>query len=92
MRIDHGANSIEPHVRTQQAEAAAKSSRASAESTRGGSLTSVNVGSVESLLQLIVSSSEIRESVVNDIKAKIQSGEYLAKQSALETASSILDL
>lgn len=92
MRIDHGANSIEPHVRSQQTQAASTSKQASAGSTRGGSLTSVNVGSVEGLLMQIVSSSEIRDSVINDIKTKIQSGEYLAKQSALETASSILNL
>ena len=92
MRIDHGGNSIEPHIRTQQTQPARKSSSASAENAERSSLTSVDVGSVEGLLQLIVSSNEIRESVINDIKSQIQNGEYLAKQSALKTASSILNL
>ena len=90
MRIDNGPNSIEPPP--QQKQAASKPSGAAANGTRDGSLTSVNLDSIDGLLQRIVSSGEIRESVVNDIKMKIQSGEYLAKQSALQTASSILNL
>lgn len=92
MRIDNGSNPIEPNSPPRQTQAASKVSGESVAGNRDGALTSVNVGSIDGLLQLIVNKSEIRESVVNEIKTKIQTGEYLAKQSALETASSILNL
>ena len=92
MRIDNGSNPIQPNLPPRQTQSAARADGTTAGNTPHDSLTSVNVNSIEGLLQLIVSSNEIRESVINDIKLKIQTGEYLAKESALQTASSILNL
>jgi anti-sigma28 factor (negative regulator of flagellin synthesis) len=93
MRIENSANSIKPRL-TQAQSTAAATPRAN--HAPGGdparSLSAVDVKSIDNLLNLIASSSEIRESVVNDVKMKIQTGEYLAKQSAVETAGAILNL
>ena len=90
MRIDNGAKSVEQQSQTQQTQSA--KSIGESHGPRDGSLTSIDVGSIDGLLQLIVSSTEIRQSMINELKTKIQTGEYLAKQSALQTASSILNL
>ena len=90
MRIDNSTNPVNPKV-----PADAKATQASGHATgdvRGRSLTTVDPKSVDSLLALVSNSSEIRESVVNDIKAKVKNGEFLARQSAVETANAILDL
>ena len=91
MRIDHGANSIKPHVTNRPAKAASGNANHVVGDTNG-SLSSIDVKSIDSLQKLVTNSGEIRESVVNDVKTKIQTGEYLAKQSAVETASAILNL
>ncbi len=92
MRIDNGGNPIQPNVPPQQTQSAPKADGTTVGSTPHDSLTSVNANSIEGLLQSIVSGNEIRESVINEIRLKIQTGEYLAKESALQTASSILNL
>ena len=92
MRIDNGGKPIRPHVPAEQTKPTRKAGGGVTGGGTADSLTSVNIGSLDNLLKSVAGSGEIRESVVNDIKLKIQTGEYLAKQSALETASSILNL
>ena len=92
MRIDNGANGIESHVPAQATKSSARVNGQAAGGMRSGSLTSVNLNSIDTLLETVASSDAIRKSVVSDIKIKLQTGEYLAKQSALETAGAILNL
>ena len=92
MRIDNGANPINSHLPPTQSKASAGPSGSTNSGHTDRLLTSVDPKSLDGLLQLVASSSEIRELVVNDIKLKIQTGEYLAQQRAAETASSILNL
>jgi anti-sigma28 factor (negative regulator of flagellin synthesis) len=90
MRIEPGKNSVP----TPAAKPVARPSTGSSPSgaVRGNAAAAVDTQSINVVLQLVTNTSEIRESVVNDIKAQIQNGEYLAKQDAYETASSILNL
>lgn len=90
MRIEPGTNSVRPPHSNEIAKPAANPNGSVA--IGGSPLTSVDTQSINGVLKLMTGASEIRESVVNDIKLKIQSGEYLAKQDAFETASSILNL
>jgi anti-sigma28 factor (negative regulator of flagellin synthesis) len=93
MRIENSAHSIKPRL-TQAQSTASATPRANHASSGdpNRSLSTVDVKSLDNLLNVIASSNEVRESVVNDVKMKIQTGEYLAKQSAIETASAILNL
>lgn len=88
MRIDNGINSATPLAGKNLSKAAPKSGGAKS----AGQVGAASSNSVDNLLKLVSDSTEIRESLVNDIKLKIQTGEYLAQQSAVETASSILNL
>ena len=90
MRIDNSTNPVNPKRPTDAK--APKASSETAGGVRGQSLTTVDPKSIDSLLALVSNSSEIRESVVNDIKTKVKNGEFLARQSAVETATAILDL
>ncbi|MEO1530039.1 MAG: hypothetical protein AAFX06_31890 [Planctomycetota bacterium] len=89
MRIDPN-NSIQRPVSQRQESVAPRSKPVSGEPAT--SVSAVDVGSLDALLTLLADSGKIREAVVVDVQAKIQSGEYLAKASAYETASAILDL
>ncbi len=95
MRIDNSANSIKSRLAQAQTQSTAAASVRANHASGGDpsrSLSTVDVKSIDSLLKLVAGSSEIRESLVNEVKTKIQTGEYLAKQSAVETASAILNL
>ncbi|MCD0459910.1 flagellar biosynthesis anti-sigma factor FlgM [Roseiconus lacunae] len=56
------------------------------------SATSIQLDSIRELSQVLEQAADVRESVVEDVKLKIQTGEYLTKEAALNTARSILDL
>lgn len=90
MKIENGNNPIQPQGQYANANRAqgAKDGATRLE----GSATSVDVTSVEGLLNLVSDATEVRKSLVAEVKLKIQAGEYLAQQSAVETARSILDL
>jgi anti-sigma28 factor (negative regulator of flagellin synthesis) len=62
--------------------------------TRGVSqaASSIETGSIEGLTSLLSGGGEVRETLVAEIKLKIQAGEYLTQQSAVETADAILNL
>lgn len=90
MRIESANNSI----RQPAAKPAAKPSTGSNPSGAASrnATPAVDTQSINVVLDLITDAGQIREAVVNDIKTQIQNGEYLAKQDAYETASSILNL
>ena len=90
MRIEPAANSVKRPALKDVANT--RSARPSAAASGEGSGATVDTQSINVVLKLITDASKIRESVVNDIKAQVQTGEYLAKQDAYETASSILNL
>lgn len=89
MRIDPN-NSIQRSVNQRNPSVAPRSKPVSGEAAT--SVSAVDVKSLDALLKTLAASGEIRDSVVEDIKARIQTGEYLAKAAAYETASAILDL
>ncbi|QDT11879.1 flagellar biosynthesis anti-sigma factor FlgM [Planctomycetes bacterium K23_9] len=90
MRIEPGAAQVRSPSSNQVASTKPAASRSTAGSTN--SITSVDTQSIDAVLQLVSDGNAIRENVVNNIKAQIQNGEYLAKQDAYETASSILNI
>ena len=91
MRIDNGPQSAQPHIRD-QANASSRNGVSADAGIRDRLLTSFDPKSAANLVQQVGSTTEIRESVVNDIKTKVQNGEYLQRQSAVDTASAILNL
>ncbi len=90
MRIDNNHNPVSSTAKPNQVDSvpAAQAHLGSS----GHAATSIEVGRIEGLLQLIVSANEIRESLVQDARAKIQSGEYLTKAAAYQAAGDILNL
>ncbi|MCC9602044.1 flagellar biosynthesis anti-sigma factor FlgM [Stieleria sp. JC731] len=56
------------------------------------STDSIQLDSIRELSQVLEQAADVRESVVEDVKLKIQSGEYLTREAAVSTARSILDL
>ncbi|TWU02156.1 hypothetical protein [Stieleria varia] len=90
MRIENSGSPIAPQQNAGKASQAASTNQSAA--SVGSSLTSIDVKSIESILALVADTSSIRDTVVADVKARIQTGEYLTKQSAVETANAILNL
>lgn len=91
MRIEKGPNAIEPRPPAQQNPAAIPRSGNSAPGNIQHTATTVDLKSMDSLLQVVADSSQIRESVVEDVKRRFQSGELLERQSAAGTARAILN-
>ncbi|MCR9294324.1 MAG: hypothetical protein NXI32_16520 [bacterium] len=89
MRIDKGPNAIEQLASMQQRAAAHESVGKRALSKTESSQTTVDLKSVESLLGVVADSTQIRESVVADVKRRFQTGELLTRQAAEETARAI---
>ena len=50
------------------------------------------VGTLDGLLSLVSDTSEVRDNLVQEIKLKLQTGEYLTHKAAVETADAILNL
>ena len=92
MRIDHGPNPIDPHSSPSQSQLAAQRATRSTQSSAGQTSTAIDLQSIDNLLKVLADSSEIRESVVNEVKLKIETGEFLVRQAAVDTASAILEM
>lgn len=91
MRIENGGQPVRPRTQTGDASQAQASSAGQSKGIDGTS-TTIDVKSIENLLALVSDSTKIRESVVAEVKTKIQNDEYLARADAVETARSILNL
>jgi len=90
MRINPAGNSVPPQYKRLDSKPHAQHGGAAA--SPQSSVTSIQLDSIRDLSQVLEQSAEVRESVVEAVKLKLQSGEYLTKQAAVETARSILDL
>ena len=90
MRIDGGSEQIKPpQIQAERSRPESGGGHATANAT---ALPAWDVKSIQSLMQLFARTSEVREEVVDHVKAKIQTGKYLEKQAAYDAASAILDL
>ena len=92
MRINPAGNSNPPQYKRLDSQPTASSGESSASPSAPHSSTSIQLDSIRDLSQILEQSAEVRESVVEAIKLKLQAGEYLTKEAAVETARSILDL
>ena len=92
MRINPAGNSVPPQYMRLDSKINAQQGEASASPQASASSTSIQLDSIRDLSQVLEQSAEVRESVVEAVKLKLQTGEYLSKQAAVETARSILDL
>ncbi len=90
MRINPAGNSVPPQYKRVDPQANPQQGGAAASSP--ASSTSIQFDSIRDLSQVLEQSAEVRESVVEAVKLKLQSGEYLTQEAAVETARSILDL
>ena len=92
MRINPIGNSLPPQYKRLDNQAPAQPGETPSSAQASASTTSIQLDSIRDLSQVLEQSAEVRESVVEAVKLKIQAGEYLTKQAAVETARSILDL
>lgn len=92
MKIHDGNNLLRPHVQSQQSRTNVGNVSSQQVSGPEGTSTSIETGSIEALSSLLENGSQVRESLVQEIKLKIQVGEYLTQKSAVETADAILNL
>ena len=92
MKIQDSNNLLRPHIQSQQTQA--KVGKVSSQRASGPheASTSIDTNSIEALNTLLGNGAEVRESLVQEIKLKIQVGEYLTQKSAVETADAILNL
>ena len=92
MKIPDGNNSLRPHFASQNSQTnVGKIANQKASGTVGAS-TSIDTKSIGELTALLEGGAEVRESLVQEIKLKIQIGEYLTQKSAVDTADAILNL
>ncbi len=91
MRINPNGNSLPPQSRRLDSKSTPPGGNASPAST-AVSATAIQLDSIRELSQVLEQSVEVRESVVEAVKLKIQAGEYLTKAAAAEAARSILEL
>ncbi|QEG23355.1 hypothetical protein [Mariniblastus fucicola] len=92
MEINNGNNLLRPHIQSQQTQAKVGHVSSQAASGPEGASTSIDTSSVEMLNALLGGGSEVRESLVQEIKLKIEVGEYLTQKSAVDAADAILNL
>ncbi len=92
MNIHLGNNLLRPHVQSQNSQT--KLGKVSSQQVGGsdGTSASIETNSIESLTSLLEGGAEVRESLVQEIKLKVQAGEYLTQKAAVETADAILNL
>jgi len=93
MKINNGNNIPRPHVQSQKSQPnVGKVSNQRASGLEGTS-ASVETSSIENLTALLEDGvSNVRDSLVQEIKLKIQTGEYLTQKAAVDTADAILNL
>ena len=92
MRINPIGNSQAAQYKRLDSQSTAQSGEAPAPTQATMSSTSIQLDSIRDLSQVLEQSADVRESVVEAVKLKIQNGDYLTKQAAVDTARSILDL
>lgn len=92
MKIHDGNNVLRPNLQSQQSRTNVGKVSSQQASGPEGASTSIETNSIEALTSLLEGGAEVRESLVQEIKLKIQVGEYLTQKSAVETADAILNL
>lgn len=93
MRIDDGGLSLQPRITSQNKPASNAPTNAIDAGKLGNSgLTSIDTNEIASLNELLANTANVREDLVNNIKNKIQLGDYLSDASVLKTATAILNL
>ena len=91
MKIHDGGHSIRSHIQAQQLQAATEKKSGQTASTVGSNLTSVETNSTQNLKSLL-GGSDVRETLVQEIKLKLQAGEYATQKAIYDTADAILNL
>ncbi|MCA9137415.1 MAG: hypothetical protein KDB00_11670 [Planctomycetales bacterium] len=92
MRINPIGNSQSAQYKRLESQVAAQQAETSSSTQTPTSSTSIQLDSIRDLSQVLEQAADVRESVVEAVKLKLQTGEYLTKQAAADTARSILDL
>ena len=92
MKIHEGNNFLRPHLESQQSPTKAGNVSSQRASGTEGASTSIETNSIADLTALLEGGSDVRESLVQEIKLKIQVGEYLTQKAAVDTADAILNL
>ncbi|MEM7454251.1 MAG: hypothetical protein AAF456_07835 [Planctomycetota bacterium] len=81
-----------PHYLKNQNTAAAKRPGRTTANPSADSQPSVETQATGHLKNLAAASSDVRENLVQEIRLKLQTGEYLKQQAAYDAAESILNL
>lgn len=92
MRINPIGNSQPAQYKRLDSQNTAQQGEAPSSTQTPASSTSIQLDSIRDLSQVLEQAADVRESVVEAVKLKMQNGEYLSKQAAVDTARSILDL
>ena len=96
MKITDGNNrestSLQPHIASQKLQPSGGDVSGPKASGLSSAAPSIDTSSIESLTSLLAGGAEVRESLVQEIKLKIETGEYLTQKAAVETADAILNL
>ena len=90
--IHESGNVLRSRIQAQQFDRTANANAGGKPSGVSQAASSIETGSIEGLTSLLSGGGEVRETLVAEIKLKIQAGEYLTQQSAVETADAILNL
>lgn len=92
MRINPVGNSQAANYKRLESQNVAQQGEASSSTQATTSSTSIQLDSIRDLSQVLEQAADVRESVVEAVKLKVQTGEYLSKEAAVDTARKILDL
>ena len=92
MRINPVGNTQPAQYKRLDSQTAAQKGETPSSTQTQASSTSIQLDSIRDLSQVLEQAADVRESVVEEVKLKLQAGEYLSKQAAVDTARSILDL
>jgi anti-sigma28 factor (negative regulator of flagellin synthesis) len=92
MKIHDSGNVLRSHLQSQRTQASTGNVSDQKASGLSSASPAIETNSIEALTSLLVGGAEVRESLVQEIKLKIQTGEYLSQKAAVETADAILNL
>ena len=92
MSIDPIGNSLPAQYKRVESQGKTQHRESSTQASAATTSTSIQVDSIRDLSQVLEQAADVRESVVEAVKLKLQAGEYLTEAAAAETARSILDL
>lgn len=90
MRINQVGNPSPPEYRRLDSPAVNQHNDTSSSQAQPSS-TKIQLDSLRDLLQSTKQASGIRQAVVDDVRSKLDNGEYNTRQAAIDTASSILE-